>query len=342
MKKIISMLLTVCLLLSAFPLIASAVAAPEPVTEPVTYPVAEEKNLIVLDNMEIEEPVYICLRTGENASEETTIRAKMEFFDFSDYGEPRYRFTYPDGMQYFYFTNGKKSTQEVPIDCFSPSTHVYLPGSIEGNGLYNVEYYDWCGGTDPAFTKGPSHTLFDRFCEEYVFLNDGGFDNSFTDLYQLYDEIFEHQDNTGKIDWVLVHAESFVQLTVVYEGLIGNRVVTRSTVGAPFDSGYGIYDVKQDRFIPLNGTTVEVYDGLKAAFDKLGEGKLLGDINGDNTINVIDATMIQRCAAKITEYPEGDEMVSPIGSIRYYSDFNRDGNRNVLDATAIQRYLIGM
>ena len=112
--------------------------------------------------------------------------------------------------------------------------------------------------------------------------------------------------------------------------------------GAPFDSGYGIYDVKQDRFIPLNGKTVEDYDGLKEAFDEIGEGRLLGDIDGDNTITVLDATMMQRCAAKITAYPEDDEMVSPIGSIRHYSDFNHDGNRDVLDATAIQRYLVGM
>lgn len=311
-------------------------------TEPVTEPVVEEKNLIVLDNMEIEDPVYICLRTGEDAAEETTIRARMELFDSSDYGEPRYRFTYPDGMKYFYFTNGKKSTQEVSIESYSHSTHVHLSGSVDENGLYNVYYDNWCGGIDPAFTQGPSHTLFDRFCEEYVVPDDGGFDNSFTDLYQLYDEVWEHENSRYEVDRVLVHAESFVQLTAIYEDLIGNRVVTRSGVGFPFDSGYGIYDVQQDRFVPLNGKTVEEYDGLKAAFDEIGTGRLLGDIDGDDSITVIDATMIQRCTAMMAQYPEDDEMGSPIGNIRCYSDFNRDGERDILDATAIQRYLIGM
>ncbi len=52
--------------------------------------------------------------------------------------------------------------------------------------------------------------------------------------------------------------------------------------------------------------------------------------------------MIQRCTAIMAQYPEDDEMGSPIGNIRCYSDFNRDGERDILDATAIQRYLIGM
>lgn len=310
--------------------------------EPQPSPTVEE-NLIVFDNTENgfdNNNLTICCRTGMNKyGEESTVRAKMEPYDMNDFSEQMFRFSMPEGMTYYYLTDGKKRSQ----DCvFNGSVHLY--GSQDKDDDGNTLLYDfaWCGGIDPVFTKGSSHTLFDRFCEDYVFPNDGSFDNSFTDVYQLYDEMSEHHDSKGKTDWVLIHAESFVQLTVLYRELIGNRVVTRPGVGGPFDSGYGIYDVKQDRFIPLNGITVEDYDGLKAAFDRLGEGKLMGDVDGDNTITVLDATVIQRCEATITDYPEEDELLAPIGSIRYYSDFNRDGKRNILDATTIQRYLIGI
>ena len=118
--------------------------------------------------------------------------------------------------------------------------------------------------------------------------------------------------------------------------------MTKSSVSAPFDSGYGIYDVKQDRFIPLNGKSVGEYDELKKTFDELGEGKLLGDIDGDDSITIVDATLIQRCNVMLAEYPEDDEMLIPLGNIRCYSDFDRDGERDIVDATAIQRYLLGL
>lgn len=321
--------------------------------EGATYPTiptqadSVEKNLIVFDNhMNLfDNDLMICCRSGKNDyGEETTIRAKMDPFDINGYAEQMYRFSMPEGMTYYYLTDGKTQSQECVFD---GSVHLY--GSDDKDDDGNILLYDfaWCGGVDPAFTKGPSHTLFDRFCADYVVPlieceppRGGRSETGFADYYQLYDEMFEHHDAAGKVDWVLLRVESYLQLTSIYQAIIGNRVVTRPSVGAPFDSGYGVYDVKQDRFIPLDGKTVEEYNGLQKTFDELGEGKLLGDIDGDDSITVIDATMMQRCAAKIAEYPPEDEMGAPIGNIRCYSDFNRDGERDILDATAIQRYLI--
>lgn len=74
---------------------------------------------------------------------------------------------------------------------------------------------------------------------------------------------------------------------------------------------------------------------------------MLGDIDGDDSISILDATMIQRCEIHVADYPEKDwinesDLVDDsFKPIHYYSDFNRDGERNILDATCIQRYLIG-
>ena len=72
---------------------------------------------------------------------------------------------------------------------------------------------------------------------------------------------------------------------------------------------------------------------------------LIGDLDRDDEISIIDVTLIQRCEVKIREYPEDDSfyVTDDFGKKeRYYSDFNRDYERDVLDATCIQRYLVGL
>ncbi|MBQ3265253.1 MAG: hypothetical protein IJH07_05695 [Ruminococcus sp.] len=87
------------------------------------------------------------------------------------------------------------------------------------------------------------------------------------------------------------------------------------------------------------------YNGLEETFNRSGGGRLLGDIDSDNDLTVIDAASVQRCNAKLREYPEDDNIIlnTPVeGALSYYSDFNRDGERDIIDATCIQRYLAGM
>lgn len=72
---------------------------------------------------------------------------------------------------------------------------------------------------------------------------------------------------------------------------------------------------------------------------------MLGDIDGDGEITVIDATIFQRCDIRIQSYPDDDE-IKPWGTWhyapKYYSDFNRDGERDILDATCVMRYSVGL
>lgn len=64
---------------------------------------------------------------------------------------------------------------------------------------------------------------------------------------------------------------------------------------------------------------------------KVTDGEyMLGDADGNGKVNVKDATLIQKHAAKITEIPEEDFDAA---------DVNADGKLNVKDATAIQKYV---
>lgn len=298
-----------------------------------------EDNLIVLDNAvgTFDFDIYICCRTGEEFAEEATLRTKMECFDTNGYGEGMYRFSLPVGMKYYYFTDNKMRTPELEYDPDDCSVHLYLSGEVDGNGDYEIFSYTWDGGTDPAFTQGPSHTIADRFNQEF---NEEGF--PINGSWYLYDEVYDHHDSNGLVDWVLLRAESYLTDDAIYRDIIGSRIIQNPGEFGPFISGWGIYDVVNDCFIPVSGAMTDDYDGLARVFDAVGTGRLLGDLDGDDSLTVVDTTILQRCEAKIDNYPAGDALAEPIGSIRYFSDFNRDGERNVLDATCIQRYLAGM
>ncbi len=76
---------------------------------------------------------------------------------------------------------------------------------------------------------------------------------------------------------------------------------------------------------------------------------LIGDVNRDYTLNVKDATEIQKFTAELDAcYTDIEDVVIGFNDKmygeweRYISDFNRDGKRDIRDATAIQKYIAGL
>ena len=170
---------------------------------------------------------------------------------------------------------------------------------------------------------------------------------------RLYDyrELYRQNDSQGDTGRMLIYAtvDMFGQEPVSFT--VGNRVIEHSEHCAPFSSGYVIYDVKTDAFYDACRIDLSYPDGigfLKACDQSISEGRLLGDVDLDDEISVIDITQLQRCQAGMCEYSTDDMVAADedswIGSAfpKYYSDFNRDGERDILDATCMQRYLAGM
>ncbi len=176
------------------------------------------------------------------------------------------------------------------------------------------------------------------------------YENSFKQKYETqyehvatYRELYYHHGENGEIDWALASCRLDYCQPAVYTTVIGNRVISHGNYYAPFDSGYAVYDVEKDAFIDAASLAAKAYDGFTKAFDEsVSEGKPLGDLDSDNEITIIDATIIQRCEAFLRDYPVDDEinLFSWRSAQKYYSDFNRDGERDILDVTAIQRYLV--
>lgn len=166
----------------------------------------------------------------------------------------------------------------------------------------------------------------------------------------FYEELFTHRNDAGEADWVLIHAYSDIEEPWVACSVFNHRITVDDGWTAPFNACYGLYDYQEDMFFDLTNdySLYDKYTGLSEVIDRFGPGRLSGDIDRDNEISIIDATIIQRCLVEIMPFPEDDEL-PPYSNAsflsyapRYYSDFNRDGERTILDATAIQRHLVGL
>lgn len=167
-------------------------------------------------------------------------------------------------------------------------------------------------------------------------------DEDFTD----YDELCYHKDKDGITDWVLLRTKAGDSRDLSYCDVIANRAYMQDQLSSPFESSYGIYDVSNKEFINLTGDIVKQYKDLGRIFDKLGEGRLIGDVDGDNELTAIDCTFMQRYATRIGDWPDNDiiqqnELRDKLNT-SYFSDFDRDGERDIVDATRLQRYVIGL
>lgn len=61
---------------------------------------------------------------------------------------------------------------------------------------------------------------------------------------------------------------------------------------------------------------------------------VLGDINRDGKINVVDATAIQKIVVGITTNPDAET--------KFLADYNCDGKINILDVTCVERIVVGL
>ena len=175
-----------------------------------------------------------------------------------------------------------------------------------------------------------------------------------------YAEIFYHysEENSEEPDWTLIYAVTDLTMHWEYYGVIvGNRAIYDQDLAGYSCSRHYVYITELDKVIPLDNSgldeILEHCPELTETLDELNYGQLIGDINDDYKINIIDATYIQR---KLAGYQDTVSVrVCPtfrrveIGvdvritvdnnQYEYVGDFNRDGDTTILDATAIQRKL---
>lgn len=87
----------------------------------------------------------------------------------------------------------------------------------------------------------------------------------------------------------------------------------------------GLYRENESKTGQIVGphTDVIIYDYQK-------KSALIGDVNGDGEVSIIDATLIQRHLAQLV-FLEDEQLI--------FADTTGDGEVDITDATQIQRYL---
>ena len=154
-----------------------------------------------------------------------------------------------------------------------------------------------------------------------------------------YQEVQPHYDENGEIDWVVVCAYTEMAVVDVLPGAGHNNcyengefVFHEKYLYAPFTTSHCVYDPKKDEFIDITKVNFDEYNDLKKHVRTYYFANLIGDVDDDNDITIMDATEIQLIIAKLKEQYVGICV----------SDFDRDGELTVLDATAIQLRLAGL
>lgn len=282
---------------------------------------------------------YIMTRTDNTEYEEYVIRdvelyANKHFYIYSTYDGEKTIKSYPGSRAGFPLdTSLLIETDGVYDIYFRPN---FDGGSFYDNSgwVYNCLYVD-----DSKAVEKPKEYLYrDKFLEFCK--------SSSTRMvpYSTYDELYYHRDSSGEIDWALVEARSNGVNNLMGTWKIGNRIIRQVYSHYPFLCNMGIYDVKKESMFDLLDINPDDYTGFTRVYNELGVGRLVGDINNDNEISILDTTLIQRCEVGLNQYNEADIItekdILPITS--YYSDFNFDNERNILDTTCMQRYLSGI
>lgn len=186
----------------------------------------------------------------------------------------------------------------------------------------------------PAFTyaeKFDNWILFDKYNSEI----DG--DNNFNRYFDYY-ELYEHHiEDSGENDWALISAK--VNFFSPFEDVkclrAGNRILKWWQPGSDAH-GFGlfVYDANEDTFYDIDKVNFDDYNELINVIEELELGGLLGDVDMDEDLTILDATCIQRYLANLQQYESYTyEFVNAL------SDVDADGEMSVMDATAIQRRL---
>ena len=76
----------------------------------------------------------------------------MTYYDTNEYSEDRYSFELPAGMNNYIITDGVQQTVDIT---FTGSTGVYMLDSTDGEGHYEVGYYEITPGPGPTPDPGP-------------------------------------------------------------------------------------------------------------------------------------------------------------------------------------------
>ena len=308
-------------------------------------------NFVLLDNYNWKEAyIYATDKDGNELYGEFPGKKAKRFLD---YGGMQFQITVPQGAAKIVVSNCK-GEKTVEINDLNPYHGYALSDGYslsEKNDAGEYELYDFMG-----FLEEPGGEEYEHWLEpegnqyEAAFKNwsESKYGETCLDNGYDYDELYTHFDG-GEPDWVLIKAKYYHEepepILWLKIGGVGGRTIYSGSIQSPFAFGYGVYNVKENKFYGLEcfaddpddlllinpecSLDYSEYDGLIKALADSNVGYLTGDVNQDGTVDILDATAIQKYSVNKTDLDD-DQLE--------FSDVNSDGVVDVFDATAIQKY----
>ncbi len=168
----------------------------------------------------------------------------------------------------------------------------------------------------------------------------GEYDIVLTDYF--YEEKCKVFDENGEESYMLIKANSGESSEAEVGFRFGNHIIKSNAIYSDFTYGFGIYDLKENKFYDVYDLrdTPDKYPKLERTLAFYSQAKPAGDCDGDDSLTILDATKIQRLIAQLDTPHSGDGYVShESDGFCYTSDIDNDGQISIIDATTIQRRL---
>ena len=265
-----------------------------------------------------------------------------------------YKFEVPNLSDYifFVFCNGVNATSEVDPD--SRITDGFVVA--QNNSIYSYDSDELIDINDKIYTNFAIHWAdwryyygygdwmdfeeWNRYQAYLKYVSNDQFEcpvlnSAFPENYWYkYKELYTFNNN------VLSFGADNEKTSEPSYGVYGDYVLRNNESYSPSIFGYNVYLARSNEVVSLREAYDTNTDGIESVFSDFGLGELIGDVDNDRSLTILDATNIQRNLAQITEFSDDDKIEGVCEddsiSISYISDFNRDGKRDILDATTIQ------
>ena len=279
-------------------------------------------------------PIVI-YRAGDEKSEEEGWNAFLSIYHYYDgWKVDGLTFSSDDGTERSFYP----MDSEWLSDCsFAPSTLIY---DINYDYEFNIPISTF---SPIDITKESWGISFDEIelsefedinaYYSYYYIEDVYSDE--VDITQLFSDADEAAKN-GEYAYDLSLADAVAE-PIIFDGIVRKPVLTLTVNGRQLIEGedYKVVNVPYTKlgegFLTVYG--LGDYVGSKDVSYEILPEAILGDVDGDGTVTILDATCIQRYLVSIALPFEIDKTIA---------DADEDGEISIIDATQIQRWLASL
>ena len=332
MKKVLSFLLCLILLLSAIPT-AAAVTDDEPdggyyiVFKGDNYTIRERNRLNYYGGDHyLLHGLTMSLSTPFKIAYSTDLKTVSKFYpegEANDY-VPRYNSRWYT-VEFHHLGNNAGSSDDMG----------WYDGYVSA---YPCEPPEEGGGAiDPAAAELKRELYEQSFFESFPFCDPESYD---------YCELYYHHSDWRILDWVLVQVTPEYPVTGSWYGVFDDAVLYNAE-SYPFDFTYGVYDVVKKTFYSISEAWSMGYADLHDVFvhtiKNRDAARQLGDVDVDGELDIIDATLIQRGLVGLYELDGFEHSYCRFGTkLTSLADYDANGDVEIIDVTRIQRTLVGV